>query len=81
MHAMEDDMASVCSASYVQTNIGANHVRKVLLHDSSHVITLDNEKETVARETAAFFGAQGLPGSVAGAAYAMARMRCAVEGL
>ena len=55
MHAVEDDMASPRSAAYVEDRIGATHVRKVLLRDSYHIITLDNERDTVADETVSFF--------------------------
>lgn len=62
MHAIEDDMASVRSADYVEARIGSSQVRKILLHDSYHIITLDNEKETVSRETGTFFRLHGLRG-------------------
>lgn len=58
MHAQEDDMASTRSADVVEQKIDSRIKRKIILHDSYHIITLDNEKERVANETIAFFDAQ-----------------------
>lgn len=55
MHAEEDDVASPRSADFVERHIGSTIRRKVILHDSYHIITLDNEKQKVADETIAFF--------------------------
>lgn len=55
IHAEEDDMASTRSADTVERDISSAIKRKVILHDSYHIITLDNEKELVADETVAFF--------------------------
>jgi carboxylesterase len=55
IHAMEDDVASVRSAEFVLDNIGSDDVDFVLVHDSYHMVTLDNEKERVAGETIRFF--------------------------
>jgi carboxylesterase len=55
VHAREDDVASVKSAEFVLENIGSDDVGFVLLHDSYHMVTLDNEKELVASETIRFF--------------------------
>ena len=55
VHAREDDVASVKSALFVLENIGSDDVDFVLLHDSYHMVTLDNEKERVATETIRFF--------------------------
>ncbi|MDQ2820106.1 MAG: alpha/beta fold hydrolase [Pseudomonadota bacterium] len=60
VHAEEDDMASTRSADVVEGNIASTIKRKVILHDSYHIITLDNEKELVADETVAFFHQQTL---------------------
>lgn len=51
IHAKEDDVASVKSAEFVLANIGSADVEFVLLRDSYHMITLDNEKEVVADKT------------------------------
>jgi carboxylesterase len=55
IHAQEDDVASVKSAEFVLESIGSNDVHFVLLHDSYHIVTLDNEKGLVADETIRFF--------------------------
>lgn len=55
IHAEEDDVASTWSADFVEANIGSIVKRKLILHNSYHIITLDNEKETVADESIAFF--------------------------
>lgn len=54
IHALEDDVASARSADYVEQNSGATHIRKVLLKDSYHIVTLDREKERVAHEVIGF---------------------------
>jgi len=55
IHAEEDDVASVRSAEFVLKNIGSGDVDFVLLRDSYHMVTLDNEKDLVASETIRFF--------------------------
>ena len=55
IHAEEDDVATPRSADLVEKSISSPLKKKVILHDSYHMITLDNEKETVAAETVAFF--------------------------
>jgi carboxylesterase len=55
IHAKEDDVASVKSAEFVLRNVGSDDVDFVLLHDSYHMVTLDNEKDLVASETIRFF--------------------------
>ncbi len=54
IHSIEDDTCTVRSANYVEHHIGAKKVRKVLLDDSYHNITMDNQKEIVADETGRF---------------------------
>ncbi|SHN39661.1 carboxylesterase [Duganella sacchari] len=54
IHAEEDDVASTRSADLVESSISSTSRRKIILHDSYHIITLDNEKEIVADETVAF---------------------------
>jgi len=53
IHALEDDMASPRSAEYVARHIAAQS-RLVLLRDSYHMITLDQEKGKVLAEMRAF---------------------------
>ena len=55
VHAKEDDVASLKSVELVLENIGSDDVDFVLLRDSYHIVTLDNEKELVANETIRFF--------------------------
>jgi carboxylesterase len=55
VHAKEDDVASLKSAEFVLENVGTDDVDFVLLRDSYHIVTLDNEKELVADETIRFF--------------------------
>ena len=55
IHAVEDDISTPRSADFVVGHIGSAKVHKVMLHDSYHMITMDNERETVADETIKFF--------------------------
>jgi len=55
IHAEEDDVASTRSADLVESQISSVFKKKVILHDSYHIITLDNEKELVASEVIDFF--------------------------
>lgn len=54
IHATEDDVSTLRSADFVADNIGSDDVHKIVLHNSYHMITLDNERELVADETIAF---------------------------
>ena len=55
IHAVEDDVSTPRSADFVVNNIGSDKVQKILLHNSYHIITMDNERERVANETIRFF--------------------------
>jgi carboxylesterase len=55
IHAVDDDVSTSRSADFVASHIGADHVHKILLHNSYHMITMDNERELVADETIKFF--------------------------
>ena len=55
IHATEDDIASPRSAEFVVKNIGSGRVKSIMLHNSYHMITIDNDREQVARETVRFF--------------------------
>jgi carboxylesterase len=57
IHAVEDEVASPRSAHYIAENIGSKTVEKIMLHNSYHMITVDNERDHVAAETIRFFGA------------------------
>jgi len=63
MHAIEDDVASPRSAEFVALNIGSSHVRTILYRNSYHVLTLDNDKHSVAQESIGFFRALAVEGS------------------
>ncbi len=58
VHAVDDDTASVKSADFVIDHIGSQVVRKIFLGDSYHMVTMDNERDVVARETSDFLCAQ-----------------------
>jgi carboxylesterase len=55
VHAIDDDTASVKSADFVVQHVGSAQVRKIFLGDCYHMVTVDNERHTVARETGNFF--------------------------
>ncbi|HEX9020129.1 MAG TPA: alpha/beta fold hydrolase [Nitrospirota bacterium] len=63
LHSREDDLASKKSALYIRDRIGSPDVRLVLLEDSYHMMTIDNQRETVAGETTAFFERQKARGN------------------
>ncbi len=55
IHSIEDDTASVNNATYIERQIGSSSVRKVIIDDCYHMITIDNKREQVADETINFF--------------------------
>jgi carboxylesterase len=55
IHAADDETASPRNAETVYGGIRSGHKRKILLGDSYHIITMDNERDLVARETIRFF--------------------------
>lgn len=55
IHAVEDDVSTPRSARFVAENIGSKTVESILLHNSYHMITIDNEREQVATNTIRFF--------------------------
>lgn len=55
IHAKEDDMTSFRNASYVFGRIGSTQKSLVILENSYHMITIDNEKDRVAAEVIGFF--------------------------
>jgi len=54
IHSREDDVASLRSAEEVYGGVQAELRRKVVLEDSYHIITLDNERRQVAGEALKF---------------------------
>lgn len=61
VHAREDELTSLRSASYLVERIGgrarAGLARMVVLEDSYHMICVDNDREIVARNVVEFFDA------------------------
>ena len=55
IHAVEDDVSTPRSARFVAKYIGSKSVKCVMLHNSYHMITVDNDREQVADETIRFF--------------------------
>jgi carboxylesterase len=55
IHAEEDDVASPRNARYVAAHLGSERIESVMLHNSYHMITVDNDRELVASETIRFF--------------------------
>jgi carboxylesterase len=55
IHALEDDLASVKNAEYVKNHLGAETIKTVYLHDTYHMLTIDNQKAGVCSETTRFF--------------------------
>jgi carboxylesterase len=55
VHAREDDVASLRNVRCVRSRIGTGEVEEVILDDSYHMITLDNERDKVSAKAAAFF--------------------------
>ncbi len=54
MHAADDETASPRNAEEVYAGIRSRHKRRIMLGDSYHLITMDNERDLVARETIRF---------------------------
>jgi carboxylesterase len=61
LHSSEDDLTSIKNPEYVEENIGSGIVRKIILDDSYHMMTIDNQKDRVAEETIKFFMEQISP--------------------
>jgi carboxylesterase len=61
VHAREDELTSLRSATYLVEQIGgrkhAGRARMVVLEDSYHMICVDNDREIVAKNVLEFFGA------------------------
>ena len=54
VHAREDDTSSLRSAELVAERVSSRILRKVILENSYHIITMDNEKDVVVNETLNF---------------------------
>jgi carboxylesterase len=55
IQAREDDMTSIRNSTFIYDRIGSELKEIVMLEDSYHVITADQERATVARSMDAFF--------------------------
>jgi carboxylesterase len=55
IHAEEDEVTSPRSPRHIAQNIGSRLVENVMLHNSYHMITVDNDREQVAADTIRFF--------------------------
>ncbi len=55
IHADEDEVASPRSARYIKEHIGSQTKELVMLHNSYHMITVDNDRDQVATDTIRFF--------------------------
>ena len=55
VHPRDDDMASLRNAQYLQANLGGL-VDTVILDDSYHMVTLDQQRHIVAERSVDFVG-------------------------
>jgi len=56
LHAQQDEVASVANLEILARGLRCRTFRSVVLTDSYHMITIDNDRQQVARETVAFAG-------------------------
>ncbi len=54
IHSLEDDMASIKNAEFLQRKIGTKQIKLCYLDDCYHVITLDKKKKEVADQVLRF---------------------------
>jgi len=66
LHAREDEVASLSNLDILARGLCCREFRSVVLHDSYHMISIDNDRQQVARETVAFADAlaHGMPAPV-----------------
>lgn len=64
LHAREDDTSSLRSADLVGQEVSSERVRKVVLENSYHIITMDHDKDLVVRETLDFARGADAPAMV-----------------
>jgi len=55
LHSIEDDVTSTRSAHFVALNVSSRQVRTVLYRDSYHILSMDNDRRSVAKEMIGFF--------------------------
>ncbi|ODV05576.1 MAG: esterase [Rubrivivax sp. SCN 70-15] len=56
LHAREDEVASLANVELLAQRLGSALVRRVVLENSHHMITIDNDRPQVVRETVSFVG-------------------------
>jgi carboxylesterase len=61
LHSSEDDLTSIKNPDYVEKKVGSKIVRKIILDDSYHMMTIDNQRDRVAEETIKFLREQLFP--------------------
>ena len=66
VHALEDDMASIKNAQYVEKHIASQDIETFYVADTYHVLTLDRHKHQVAERLCNFF-LQRLPAAAVAA--------------
>lgn len=54
LHAAEDEVASLRSPNLLASRLGSPIIRKIVFTDSYHMLTLDNDREAVARASIDF---------------------------
>ncbi len=54
IHSREDDVASLSNLEFLQKRWNQGHLESVILENSYHMITLDNERQRVAAQVIAF---------------------------
>ena len=54
LHARDDELASLANVELLQQGLRARSFRAVVLPDSHHMITIDNDRQQVVRETVQF---------------------------
>lgn len=54
LHAAEDEMASLRTPDLLASRLGSSAIEKIIFTDSYHMLTLDNDREGVARACIAF---------------------------
>jgi carboxylesterase len=57
IHAREDDVASLANVRFVRKHIAADMFSEIIVEDSYHMITLDNDRDFAALKTVQFFHA------------------------
>ncbi len=66
LHARDDEVASLANVELLARRLGRTTLRSVVLEDSHHMITIDNDRQQVARETVSFVGALLSPAPCSG---------------